>query len=952
VSDVLSRLRSALAGRYTLERELGRGGMATVWLAQDLKHDRPVALKVLRPELAAAIGTDRFLREITLTARLTHPHILPLHDSGVADGFLYYVMPYVDGESLRDRLNREKQLPLDDALQFAREVADALSYAHSHDVVHRDIKPENILLEEGHAVVADFGIARAITVAGGDKLTEAGIAVGTPAYMSPEQAAGSRELDGRSDLYALGCVLYEMLAGQPPFTGPTPQSVLARHSVDAVPSLRTVRETVSGSLEHAIVKAMAKVPADRYVTAGQFKEAIRRIGAAEHAAAPTWPRGRLFAALAAVALAVAALIWRVALPGPRAPDPNRVLVFPLMVLGDFQGSRTVGEDLATMIGSALDGTGPLRWIDGWPQLDPERRENIRTLTSAMARPLARSQRCAYYLTGRLVARGDSADVFLELQDARRDSIVARGAATGLAKDSWRLGLRAANELLPSLIPAGAPDVVAEWKNRNPAAVASFLLGEAAFRRVHLSQALTHYRDAVKADSLFGLAAIRGAQAATWNHRSSEAASLLQIATKQTMSPRYTHFARGYEAYLVGRADSAAAELHRALELDPEMAVAWMQLGEVHTHLLPEAGNPDSLAEAAFEQAHRLDPQATNLLFHLIEIRLRRGEIVRAQPIIRQFLAADPDTMLAEQVRIMDACVRRGPAPEDWRRRARVHPLALLSAGNQLKGGGSQLPCALEAFTAVLLGDTATDAWGEGRRWSALIGLQSILLAQGRVAEAATQIDSGIARGLGGSSLYLLDAPLVPLMRDRAMDIARHDAIEFGENYRQCPYSSRLWILGLWEANAGRPDVVAAIGRDFEARARRGGSAYDQLGARAMLAHVAHARADTAAALQLFSAVLSEGLPGDVIAWDLAAPRGGERLKLVRLLMSRREFRRAIGVASVFDSAWPLIYTLYLPESLRLRAEAAAALGDRQLESRFRARLATLRGDATHEQPGT
>jgi serine/threonine protein kinase len=189
--ETLERLKEALADRYTIQRELGRGGMATVYLAEDRKHHRPVALKVLRPELAAALGPDRFLREIELSARLTHPHILPLHDSGNADGFLYYVMPYVEGESLRDRLTREKQLPVDDALQISREVADALSYAHSHGVIHRDIKPENILLESGHAVVADFGIARAIDAAGGDRLTETGVAMGTPQYMSPEQAGGA-----------------------------------------------------------------------------------------------------------------------------------------------------------------------------------------------------------------------------------------------------------------------------------------------------------------------------------------------------------------------------------------------------------------------------------------------------------------------------------------------------------------------------------------------------------------------------------------------------------------------------------------------------------------------------------------------------------------------------------------------------------------------------------------
>src|SRR3989442_7581478 len=222
LTDQYTRLRTALADRYDLERELGRGGMATVYLARDRKHGRPVAIKVLRGEIATALGPERFLREIEIAAGLTHPHILPLHDSGQADGFLYYVMPFVEGESLRGRLEREQQLPLEDALQITREVAGALRFAHSRDGVHRDSKPHNIPLQARHAVVSDFGIARAITAAAGGNLTATGVAIGTPAYMSPEQASGQSQIDGRTDIYALGCMLYEMLAGDPPFLASTP----------------------------------------------------------------------------------------------------------------------------------------------------------------------------------------------------------------------------------------------------------------------------------------------------------------------------------------------------------------------------------------------------------------------------------------------------------------------------------------------------------------------------------------------------------------------------------------------------------------------------------------------------------------------------------------------------------------------------------------------------------
>src|SRR3989454_679657 len=263
MTELLGRLRAALLGRYTIERELGRGGMATVYLGQDLKHHRAVAIKVLRPELAAALGPERFVREIEIAAGLTHPHILPLHDSGEADGFLYYVMPYVEGVSLRDRLNREKQLSIDDATQIAREVASALAYAHSHNVVHRDIKPENILLVSGQAVVSDFGIARGIRAAGGEKLTATGVSVGTPIYMSPEQATGRGPVDGRADIYSLGCVLYEMLAGEPPFTGPTAESVHPRHFVAEPPRATPLRGTGPAASEAGIRCPLAKAPADR-----------------------------------------------------------------------------------------------------------------------------------------------------------------------------------------------------------------------------------------------------------------------------------------------------------------------------------------------------------------------------------------------------------------------------------------------------------------------------------------------------------------------------------------------------------------------------------------------------------------------------------------------------------------------------------------------------------------
>jgi len=349
VSTVPGALTTALADRYRLERELGQGGMAMVYLAEDLRHHRQVAVKVLRPELAAVIGAERFLSEITTTAALQHPHILPLFDSGAAgqrgggaDGqtFLYYVMPYVEGESLRDRLNREKQLPVADAVRITTEVASALDYAHRHNVIHRDIKPENILLHDGRALVADFGIALAASKAGGTRMTETGMSLGTPHYMSPEQAMGEREITARSDVYALGCVAYEMLVGEPPFTGPTAQSIIARVMTEEPRALTGQRKTIPPGVEDAVLTALQKLPADRYGTAAEFATALtaggqagRRTDGQAHVSLPSArPPVRSSAPLplflGALLLTTALAAWGWWRPRPEAPLARFVVGLP------------------------------------------------------------------------------------------------------------------------------------------------------------------------------------------------------------------------------------------------------------------------------------------------------------------------------------------------------------------------------------------------------------------------------------------------------------------------------------------------------------------------------------------------------------------------------------------------------------------------------------------------
>ncbi|MDH3571686.1 MAG: protein kinase, partial [Gemmatimonadota bacterium] len=379
--DITSRLSAALEGRYVIERELGQGGMATVYLAHDVKHDRKVALKVLRPELAAVIGAERFLQEIKVTANLQHSHILPLYDSGAAEGFLYYVMPYVEGETLRTKLDKEKQLGVDDAIAIARGIAGALEHAHKQGVIHRDIKPENILLRDSDPLIADFGIALALAHAGGNRLTETGLSIGTPHYMSPEQAMGDRETDARSDVYSLGAVLYEMLVGDPPYTGSTAQAIVAKVITEKAPPVTALRDTVPEHVSAAIAKALAKLPADRFASAASFAEALARPGMVDtpmHRTAPLAVTrsarhrvGRAAAVAAFAALGAVALWgWLTARTASRQPvtrqyislgDSVRLsMLFPALALSP-DGNTLVFKD------NAVNG---LLWVKQRGQLRP------------------------------------------------------------------------------------------------------------------------------------------------------------------------------------------------------------------------------------------------------------------------------------------------------------------------------------------------------------------------------------------------------------------------------------------------------------------------------------------------------------------------------------------------------------------------------------------------------
>jgi serine/threonine-protein kinase len=631
LSPIPERLAAALADRYRLERELGQGGMATVFLAEDLRHRRQVAVKVLRAELAGMLGPERFLREIETVARLRHPHILPLYDSGEADGFLYYVMPLVEGESLRDRLRREKQLPLDDALRIAREVADALSYAHGHGVVHRDIKPENILLESGHAVVADFGIARAVSAAGDARLTETGLTLGTPTYMSPEQAAGGSELDGRSDLYSLGCVLYEMLAGEPPFTGPTAANVIQQHVTAAPRSITQLRPAVPAGVAEAINRALAKTPADRFNPVGQFADALGKGGEATPSGSPrralgftAWPVVG-FAATALVVAAVWAFARRGSGPEHRAVSGTpRIVVLPFTNLGrpeDEYFAEGVTEEVTTRIG-ATPGLGVIARTSAATYR--KRDKSVRQIGEELGvdyvlEGSVRWQRASggadrVRVTPQLIRVADETQLWADRYDAVLTDIFAVQS---------QIAEQVAGALGVTLLPG---DSARMTPTRNPEAYDYYLrgqryLGDGAEQKEELETALSLFDRAVALDSTFALAHARRSfvhASLYWFRIDHTAARLAKAKRSADLSLELNpdlpegHEALGYYYYW-GHFDydRALDQLRIAQRAQPNSSGLSLAIGAVERR----RGNFEAgLRE--LERASRLDPRSPGSAFEL------------------------------------------------------------------------------------------------------------------------------------------------------------------------------------------------------------------------------------------------------------------------------------------------------------------------------------------------
>ncbi|MDQ6886414.1 MAG: protein kinase [Gemmatimonadota bacterium] len=625
--DLLHRFESLIAERYEVERELGHGGMAVVYLARDIRHSRSVAIKVMRPEIALSLGTDRFLREIRIAAGLHHPNILALFDSGQTDGLLYFVMPYVAGETLRQRLEREQQLRTEDALSITRQVASALDYAHAQGVVHRDIKPENILLTDNRVCVADFGLARAVTTAAGERLTDSGIAMGTPAYMSPEQASADREVGARSDVYSLGCVVYEMFAGIPPFSGPNVQTIAMRHMTDTASPLRRLRPSTPEAVEVAVAKALEKVPADRFETASQLITAmeapapIRIGGGATPATVPATalparrrflqPVARWIAGVGA-AIAVLATLWLAQRARDRsaaqALDASRYVVLPFQGDSGAVGALS-GEQVSARVRDAF-----ARWrgvkIVGELSMNEALRSGGEPLTQPGALRVARALGAGRLVWGRTTSRGDSTLVSATLFDVGDGRVVRERRITmsrSLREADARLGEMAAS----LLSDADEADVAtpATIGTTSLGAARAFDRGRVALRAWDLSAAETHFRAALDSDATYSQASLWLAQVLQWSEQAPvlerRSAAQRAFALRGRMSPHDSTVAEGLLALAESRFPGACRVFDRLVAIDSTDVPALLGSGDCRSGdslVLADARSPSRWAFRASAEA--------------------------------------------------------------------------------------------------------------------------------------------------------------------------------------------------------------------------------------------------------------------------------------------------------------------------------------------------------------
>ncbi|MDQ3996349.1 MAG: protein kinase, partial [Gemmatimonadota bacterium] len=651
VADLREALQGIVGETYELQRELGGGGMSRLFLATDRSLRRPVVIKVLPPERTSAVSAVRFQREIELAAQLQHPHILPVHAAGARDGLLYYVMPYVPGESLRHRLMRDRRLSVADTLRIVREVADALAYAHHLGVIHRYIKPENVLLAQGHALLADFGIARALAEVRSapgpdDRLTDPGFAMGTPGYMAPEQVAGDKGVDGRADVYALGVIAYEMLAGAPPFAGSTAQAIITAHLTQTPPDLRSVRDDIPRAVGNAIRTALEKDPERRFRTAADFRDALDEVDAQVDEAG----RGIVARLVSRVITSARRLRGRPpSAEQPNAPaaivSPTTVAVFPFAVRGSPRLSY-LGDGMVDLLSARLDGAGELRSADPRAVLGMVEQLNMRALDPVRARPIAKRLGAGQFVLGTLLEAGGRVQVTASLYD--HDGIVNASATAAAASEAEVFDLvdTLAIQLL-STASGGARTGLARLAARTTGslpALKAYLEGERHLRQGRYTLARESLHRAVDEDPGFSLAWYRLSVAAEWliDRDLQDHAAEQALRNSDRLPERERQLLQAFVAWR--RGSPRAESLYRAIiGVYPNDVEAWIQLAEVLFHYGPLGGRSIANSREAWERVLAFEPEHLGALYHLARVASVQGRRGELQLLTDRVLALSPQS---------------------------------------------------------------------------------------------------------------------------------------------------------------------------------------------------------------------------------------------------------------------------------------------------------------------
>ncbi len=939
------QVKQALADRYVIEREIGRGGMATVYLAHDLKHNRHVAVKVLSPELATVLGPQRFLREIEITARLQHPHILPVHDSGAASGLLYYVMPYVEGESLRDRMKRERQLPLEEALQLIREVAAALSYAHARDVVHRDIKPENILLSAGHAQVADFGVARAISAAGSETITQTGAVVGTPAYMAPEQASGGGEIDGRADLYALAAVACESLTGQ--------RMEMFSDVSSAERALLTVRPDLNPSQARALAAPLALDRQRRPATADDWLDALKQAEGTSRSV--KWAVGLVAAAL----LGALGGWWIWGVPwgggGAGASFPT-IAVLPFSVSGSVEG-----VDLATALPQAFE--DQLHWLPEYRVVNTERVRNAiaehfrstapdrDTVTGYVAASLGASE--ILWGTVEVAAAGDLR-IEVQVREGETQRLIRTADAAG-PPDSL-------SAIVSSIVShAFAERVAGERAGWNPAlptglhAFNAYYEGDTYFRRAAYDLAIERFNEVIRLDSSFAPAYFKRMLAEVLRIQPTRATGAARSALdaarryKDGLDPTTQMLMEGYEI-LVSEGDLERAQevLQGIVEQHPDAVDAWFMLGFLKVYFGTLLGIEPTSARWEFQQVHERDPEFAPAIGQLALIAVLDEADAEAQRYMGQYLQIDSTSVWAELVRMVDSLLYQGS-----------------SAALSVTGSVDRRPPTVLEMFALSAGDFGQPL---SLRETARLAVRSLWRRATTDTDRSVAFRMQMARLLGTGQAASADS----LMRvARRRDVERSDldkwivltavtgVASLADSATQAAAARRLLArdgdaIALWLAARWHRDRDAAAAADAARRlqALAEDSATATPAERSLRADLDAldllASGDTAAALRTWREATQRhriehvtfGLLGSM--WPL-------RLERARVATAFEDYDEVLVATRSFEHMAGFVDQVAWPEVWPLRADAFIAIGEASSARRIYRTLTSVWRDANGER---